>query len=144
MDDERPARPDLQEVSRPPLPLGLWVIAVLLAIGGVAILLSALGFRESLLSGGLLGLDGTPEGRVVVGAFGAAMFVAGIGMLLRSRSAWGLGMLLICIGLAVNLVSYFTGDPNLVRLAIFVVTAFYLNQRAVHEVFAERRPVAAR
>jgi hypothetical protein len=125
------------------LPLGLWVIAVLLAIGGVAILLTAIGVRESLLSGGLMSLEGSPEGRIVVGLFGAAMIVAGIGMLFRVRSAWGLAMFLVGIGLAANLVSYFLGDPNLFRLAIFVVIAFYLNQRVVREIFAERHPMAA-
>jgi hypothetical protein len=46
-------------------------------------------------------------------------------------------MFLVMIGLAVNLFSYFSGDPNLLRLLIFVITAFYLNQRAVREVFAQ-------
>jgi hypothetical protein len=71
------------------------------------------------------------------------MIVAGIGMLLRVRSAWGLAMFVVMIGLAVNLYSYFTGDPNLLRLAIFVVIAFYLNQRVVREIFAEPRPANA-
>jgi hypothetical protein len=143
MSEVRSAGRDPDEVPRPPLPLGLWVIAVLLAIGGVAILLTAIGVRESLLSGGLMSLEGSPEGRVVVGLFGAAMIVAGLGMLLRVRSAWGLAMFLVGIGLAANLVSYFLGDPNLLRLAIFVVIAFYLNQRVVREIFAEPHPVTA-
>jgi hypothetical protein len=142
MDDERSARPDLEEATRPPLPLGLWAIAVLLVIGGAAIVLSAIGVRESLLSGGLLSLDASSEGRIVIGVFGVAMITAGAGMLLRSRSAWGLAMFLVMIGLAVNLYSYFTGDANLLRLLIFVVIAFYLNQRVVREIFGERRPAA--
>jgi hypothetical protein len=144
MSDVGSAGDDLGEVERPPLPLGLWAIAVLLAIGGVAILLTAIGVRESVLSGGLLSLESSSEGRIVVGLFGAAMIVAGIGMLLRIRSAWGLAMFLVGVGLAANLVSYFLGDPNLLRLAIFVVIAFYLNQRVVREIFAEPRPEAAR
>jgi hypothetical protein len=143
MDDDQPTGRDRDAEPRPPLPLGLWVIAVLLAIGGVAILLAAIGVRESLLSGGLMSLESSSEGRLVVGLFGAAMIVAGIGMLLRIRSAWGLGMFLVGIGLAANLVSYFLGDPNLLRLAIFVVIAFYLNQRVVREIFAERHRTAA-
>jgi hypothetical protein len=51
-------------------------------------------------------------------------------------------MFLVMIGLAVNLYSYFTGDANLLRLLIFVVIAFYLNQRVVREIFGERRPAA--
>jgi hypothetical protein len=63
------------------------------------------------------------------------MFVAAIGLLLRVRPAWGLTMFLVGIGLAVNLYAYFRGDPNYLRLALFVATAFYLNQRPVREVF---------
>jgi len=51
------------------------------------------------------------------------------------RSAWGLTMLIVGLGLAVNLIAYFSGDPNFLRMAIFVLMAFYLNQRPVREVF---------
>lgn len=128
---------DADAVQRPPVPLGLWVISALLVLGGVVFLLAVLGIRQPELTGGMLGIERSLEGRIGVGVFGAAMITAGVGMLLRVRSAWGLAMFLVMIGLAVNLFSYFSGDPNLLRLLIFVITAFYLNQRAVREVFAQ-------
>ncbi len=144
MGEEPGTSRDLDQVDRPPLPLGLWVIAILLVIGGMIFMLAVLGVRQPELTGGMLGIERSLEGRAGIGVFAAAMIAAGIGMLLRIRSAWGLAMFLVMLGLAVNLYSYVSGDPNLIRLTLFVVTAFYLNQRAVREVFAERRLDEAR
>ena len=144
MGEEPGTSRDLDQVERPPLPLGLWVIAILLVIGGIIFMLAVLGVRQPELTGGMLGIERSLEGRAGIGVFAAAMIAAGIGMLLRIRSAWGLAMFLVMLGLAVNLYSYVSGDPNLIRLTLFVVTAFYLNQRAVREVFAERRLDEAR
>ncbi len=44
-------------------------------------------------------------------------------------------MLIVGLGLVVNLVAYVSGDPNFLRMAIFVLMAFYLNGRPVREVF---------
>jgi hypothetical protein len=63
------------------------------------------------------------------------MLLAAVGLLLRFQSAWGLTMLIVGLGLVVNLVAYFSGDPNFLRMAIFVLMAFYLNGRPVREVF---------
>lgn len=120
---------------RAPLPLGLWAIAVLLVIGGVAFLLGVAGAGPSFLAGGLIGLQTSPEGRTALAVLAVAMIVAAVGILLRIGPAWGLTMLIVGIGLVVNLFAYFSGDPNYLRLAVFVATAFYLNQRAVREVF---------
>jgi hypothetical protein len=120
---------------RAPLPLGLWAIAVLLVIGGIAFLMGAAGSGPSFLSAGLIGLQASPGGRVALAVLAVAMIVAAVGILLRIRPAWGLTMLIVGIGLVVNLVAYIGGDPNYLRLAVFVVAAFYLNQRVVREVF---------
>jgi hypothetical protein len=127
----RPAGPAV----RAPLPLGLWLVSVLLIAGGVAFLMGVAGIGPSLLSGGLLDLQASFEGRAALAVVAAAMIVAALGLLLRMRWAWALTMLLVGVGLVVNLAAYVRGDPNYLRLAIFVVTAFYLNQRAVREVF---------
>ncbi len=121
-----------------PLPLGLWFAAILLVISGVVLLLAALGLSQGILTGGLLGLAGFVEGRIAIGLIGGTSIAAGIGMALRVPVAWGVGMLVVGLGLAGQLVSYFRGDPNLVRLAIYVAMAFYLNQRPVREVFLRR------
>jgi len=61
--------------------------------------------------------------------------LAAVGLILRVQSAWGLTMLIVGLGLIVNLIAYFSGDPNFLRMAIFVLMAFYLNGRPVREVF---------
>jgi hypothetical protein len=141
--DDRPATPtpiDPGDVG--PVPLGLWFAAILLVISGVVLLLAALGSSQEILTGGLLGLAGSVEGRIAIGLIGGTSIAAGIGMALRVPIAWGVGMLVVGLGLVAQLVAYFRGDPNLVRLAIFVAMAFYLNQRAVRDVFL-RRPSAS-
>ena len=118
-----------------PLPLGLWAVAVLLVVGGVGFLLAVFDIGPPFLAGGLVGLRGSQAGQATLLIAGIAMVAAAIGLLLRIQSAWGLTMLLVGLGLAVNLLAYIGGDPNYLRMAIFVLMAFYLNQRAVREVF---------
>ena len=139
-DDGPEAGPAIGSQPGAPLPLGLWAIAVLLVIGGIAFLLGVAGAGPSFMSGGLIGLQTFPEGRVALAVVAVAMILAAIGILLRIPSAWGLTMLIVLIGLVVNLLAYVGGDPNYLRLAIFVLTAFYLNQRAVREVFIGPSP----
>ena len=121
--------------AKAPLPLALWAVALLMALGGLGFLLGVFGAGPSILAGGLIGLQTSAEGRVLLAIVAVAMLLAAVGVLLRIRSAWGLTMLLVGIGLAVNLYAYVRGDPNYLRLALFVATAFYLNQRSVREVF---------
>jgi hypothetical protein len=138
-DDGPTTRPPIGSRVAVPLPLGLWVVAALLVAGGIAFALGAFGVGPSFLSGGLIGLGGSDQGRIVLAILATAMILAAIGIVLRVRAAWGLTMFIVLIGLVVNLSAYFGGDPNYLRLAIFVVTAFYLNQRVVREVFLTRR-----
>ena len=123
------ARPEV------PLPLGLWAVAVLLVVGGVGFIMAALEIGPPFLSGGLVGIRAASWGDAALTIVGVVMIVSAVGLLLRVPSAWGLTMLIVGIGLAVNLVAYFAGDPNYLRMAIFVLMAFYLNQRPVREVF---------
>jgi hypothetical protein len=134
--DDRITEPPPTDVG--PLPLGLWFACILLLVSGVVLLLAAAGLSQGILTGGLLGLAGSLEGRVVIGLIGGTSIAAGIGMALRMPAAWGVGMLVVGLGLAAQLVAYFRGDPNLLRLAIYVAMAFYLNQRPVREVFLRR------
>ena len=137
MTDEGPAaRPPIGSRAAVPLPVGLWAVAVLLVIGGIGFLTAVSGGGPSFLEGGLIGIQASPAGRVALAVAGAAMILSAAGLLLRLQPAWGLTMFIVLIGLVVNLVAYVSGDPNYLRLAIFVLMAFYLNQRAVREVFA--------
>ena len=136
--DERPTtEPPIGRPTVAPLPFGLWAVAILLAVGGVAFIMGATGAGPTFLSGGMIGLQGSALGRGILAVLGVAMILAAIGILFRIGLAWGLTMFIVLIGLAVNLLAYVGGDPNYLRLALFVVTAFYLNQRAVRDVFLE-------
>ncbi len=118
-----------------PLPLGLWVVAALLVVGGVGFLLAVFEIGPPFLAGGLVGIKDSQMGQGVLVITGVGMLVAAVGLLLRVPAAWGLTMLIVGIGLVVNLIAYFTGDPNFLRMVIFVLMAFYLNGRPVREVF---------
>ena len=118
-----------------PLPLGLWVVAALLVVGGVGFLMAAFDLGPPFLAGGLVGIKDSQAGQAVLAVTGVAMLLAAVGLLLRVQSAWGLTMLIVGIGLVVNLIAYFTGDPNFLRMVIFVLMAFYLNGRPVRDVF---------
>jgi hypothetical protein len=137
--DEGPTRPLVGSRVETPLPIGLWVVAALLVASAIAFVLGAFGRGLSIFEGGLIGLGGSDQGRIVLVILAVAMILGAIGMLLRVRAAWGLTMLIVLIGLVVNLWAYLRGDPNYLRLALFVVTAFYLNQRIVREVFLNSR-----
>ena len=118
-----------------PLPIGLWAVALLLVVGGIGFLMAVFGIGPSFLAGGLIGIKDSQVGQAALVITGVAMVVAAAGLLLRIQSAWGLTMLIVGIGLLVNLLAYIGGDPNYLRMAIFVLMAFYLNQRSVREVF---------
>ena len=117
------------------LPLGLWAVAVLLVVGGIGFLLAGLDTGPTFLRGGLTGIRDSQAGQAALVITGVAMVAAAAGLLLRVPSAWGLTMLIVGIGLVVNLIAYIGGDPNYLRMAIFVLMAFYLNQRSVRDVF---------
>jgi len=118
-----------------PLPLGLWVVAALLVVGGVGFLMAVFDIGPVFLAGGLIGIKDSQAGQAILVISGVAMLLAAVGLLLRIQSAWGLTMLIVGLGLVVNLVAYVSGDPNFLRMAIFVLMAFYLNGRPVREVF---------
>lgn len=118
-----------------PLPLGLWVVAVLLVVGGLGFLMAVFDIGPVFLAGGLIGIKDSQVGQAALVITGVAMLLAAVGLVLRIQSAWGLTMLIVGIGLIVNLIAYVSGDPNFLRMAIFVLMAFYLNGRPVREVF---------
>lgn len=128
-------QPPVGARAEAPLPLGLWVVAALLVVGGVGFLMAVFDIGPAFLAGGLVGVKDSQAGQVILVITGVAMLLAAVGLLLRVASAWGLTMLIVGIGLVVNLIAYFTGDPNFVRMAIFVLMAFYLNGRPVRDVF---------
>jgi hypothetical protein len=68
----------------------------------------------------------------------AALSLLGAGALWRlQRFGWYAVMFLTGLGLALQIVFYVWATPNFINLAIFVVSAFYLNQHAVKSMFLE-------
>jgi hypothetical protein len=135
-------QPPIGTRAEVPLPLGLWVVAALLVVGGAGFLMAVLDIGPPFLAGGLVSIQDSQVGQVTLVVVGVAMIAAAAGLLLRMQAAWGLTMLLVGLGLAVNLLAYISGDPNYLRMTIFVLMAFYLNARPVREVFLG--PSAAR
>src|SRR4029079_19628922 len=109
--------------------------AALLVVGGAGFVMAVLDIGPPFLTGGFVGLKDSQVGQAALVVVGVAMIAAAAGLVLRIPAAWGLTMLIVGLGLAVNLLAYIGGDPNYVRMTIFVLMAFYLNQRPVREVF---------
>jgi hypothetical protein len=70
--------------------------------------------------------------------FALLRIVAAVGLWRGSRGAWILTMLLAGVGLVVGLAGWWQGEPNLLRLALHTVIAFYLNQHDVRRYFSGR------
>lgn len=64
-------------------------------------------------------------------AVAALDVVIAVGLLRRYRWAWVLTMLLTGLGLATTIYLVMNGEHDLLRLAILVATALFLNQRPV-------------
>jgi hypothetical protein len=138
-----PLLPALAENDRPVLPIGLWLISLLLVVSGGVLILSATGTRVPGLTGGFLGLADSEPGRLFVGIVAAGQIASGIGLLLRSRPAWVLATILIGLGLLVEILDYLRGDFHAIRLGLFVAMAFYLNQVQVRAVFVRQADVTS-
>jgi hypothetical protein len=134
-DTVQPAEPIERDRSRP---IGI-VLIVLFQVLNVAsnllVVAGVLGPRTgSVLA--LLGSDTPVLNYVVVGM--AVLSLAGALALWRlQRFGWYAVMLITGLGLGLQIVLYVWATPSFVNLAIFVVTAFYLNQHAVKSIFLE-------
>ena len=126
------------KVNRPARPVGIAVIGFFL-IADAFVVLAALAFdmpfvirKEALLDIG----DSMP---VLIAALAILRLIAAIGLLLGSRRAWVLVMLVLGVGFILGFYLYWIGAPSYPRLAINIVIAFYLNQGAVRGYFEWRR-----
>ena len=63
------------------------------------------------------------------------VLIIAIGLWRLDRWAWYLAMTWTGLGLALQILLYIGGHANYIFMAIFVVEAFYLNQREVKDVF---------
>ena len=114
-------------------PFSIIALAVLAAAGGIWVLGAAAALRP---------VDHYPFGdielsnsvaRAVALVWGVVLLVSAVLIALLNRWGWVVLMIVTGIGLLAALWQWWIGNPEPVRLAIFVMTAFYLNAREVRD-----------
>jgi hypothetical protein len=135
-------------VRRPPavsIVVLMFILNIIFAIfTGVLMLyeLGVLGVPDPL--GVLQALGGTYQGliqlaRIVIEtALIVILIAATIGLYQLRRWAWTLGMLILGIGLAFNLLNFLRGDPDYVLMLGRVVAVILLDQEPVRFAFGTR------
>jgi len=121
------------------LPFGLIVVVLLQLAAAAWILTGAAGLRP--LEGTTIFADLFRSSQAVAVLFAVVaglQAVAALLLLTRNRLAWLVIMLIMGASLVTGITSYFVGDPEPVRLFLYVVSAFYLNQRPVRAAFGIR------
>jgi hypothetical protein len=115
-------------------PFGILALAVLAVAGAVWALTGVAGLR-AVPEFSLKGLDLAPELVRAVIAVWSAMLLAGALLLVAlHRWGWVLLMLATGMGLLAALWQWGLGSPEPIRLALLVVTAFYLNGHSVRDL----------
>ena len=136
---DAPPSADGTSGSRPSLPIGAVLLAILQLAEGAWLLAALGGVRVAAAAGlpaDLLGLG--VAGQYAIVAVAALRFVAALGLLARVRAAWILAMLITGGGLTLTITGYVLGRPDDVRLLLDVASAFYLNQPGVRAVYGIR------
>jgi hypothetical protein len=123
-------------------PLGVVLIAVFLVVD------AALALAEhtfNLGTGTRQDIFATQGDRVSALIIGLVILrlVAAAGLWLGWRRGWVLTMLLVGASLVIDLWLYWNGQPLYLRMAMDVVVALYLNQKAVREFFEGKPSKAA-
>lgn len=138
MTNEGPARGPLTHPpdGSPRLPLGAWILAGIQALLAAWALAGLLGMRPLDESSGLGILSASADAvRAILIGIVAIQVLAAFGLLLRLRAAWVVVMVLTGVSLAIGLWAIAAGVGNPLRLAVDIVAALYLNQRAVRAAF---------
>jgi hypothetical protein len=121
-------------------PLGVVLLCAFQVLVAVMSGTALLGLREALPgSGNAALLEHFGNIATVIGIVAMGGFVLAIGMWLLKRWAWYLTMAWTGLALAYQILLFFSGHPNYLYMAIYVMAAFYLNQREVKRTFETRR-----
>ena len=115
-------------------PFGIFVLAALAVAGGSWALVGVAGLRP-VPEFAIKGIELAPDlARVIIAGLGGD--AAGGALLLVALHRWGWVLLMLAtgLGLLASLWQWFLGNPEPIRLAILVVTAFYLNGRQVRDL----------
>jgi hypothetical protein len=131
------AQPDPR--SRPRRPFGVAVLAGLAIFNIVWSFAGIAGFGPAEAGNAVALVGAAPYLLPLLVAFSGAALLAAVGLWFLRPWGWVLMMLVVGTSLGFQLVMYWAGDFNPVRLLIWTVAAFYLNQREVRAIF-QRRP----
>lgn len=143
----QPGQPSLDSLPGPERvhrPFGLKAIVVLLLVqalaGAALVVVYLLGSQNPLepLSTApalLQAASGLALSQLV---FAPLRLAAAIGLWRIRHWAWLLTMILLATTLAIEIVAFFFAKPNTLMMVLGVVTVFYLNQREVQDLFADR------
>jgi hypothetical protein len=116
-------------------PFGL-VALVLLAVAGGLWALAGVAGLHALNDFSLKGLEIAPEVvRAVVAGWAVTLLAGAVLLLAVHRWGWVLLMVATGLGLLGSLWQWWLGNPEPIRLALLVVTAFYLNGHQVRDLF---------
>lgn len=116
-------------------PFGIFALVVLAVAGGLWALAGVAGLH-ALNDFSLKGIEIAPEVvRVVIAGWAVALLVGALLLLALHRWGWVLLMVATGLGLLGSLWQWWLGNPEPIRLALLVITAFYLNGHQVRDLF---------
>jgi hypothetical protein len=116
-------------------PFGIVALVVLAVAGGLWALAGVAGLH-AVDDFSLKGRPIAPEVvRVVIAGWAMALLAGALLLLALHRWGWVLLMVVTGLGLLGSLWQWWTGNPEPIRLALLVVTAFYLNGHQVRDLF---------
>jgi hypothetical protein len=125
-------------------PFGIIALAVLAFAGGLWALAGVAGLHD-VRAYSIKGVDIAPEVvRVIIAGWAVALMAGALLLFALHRWGWVIMMLAVGGGLLGSLWQWWLWNPEPVRLALLVVTAFYLNGHEVRDLLlrpAERAPV---
>ncbi len=134
-DNAEPAVPTERDRARP---LGIVLLVGFQILNVAATLLATAGLlgprTGSIVA--VLGHDSPIVNGLVI-AVAVLTVIGAIGLWRLQRFGWYTIMLLTGFGLTVQIAFYIWATANFVNMAIFVISAFYLNQHDVKSVFLE-------
>ncbi len=115
-------------------PFGILALAVLAVAGALWALAGVAGIR-AVPEFSIKGLELSPElARAIIAGWSAMLLAGALLLVALHRWGWVLLMLATGMGLLAALWQWWLGNPEPIRLALLVVTAFYLNGHSVRDL----------
>jgi uncharacterized membrane protein (DUF2068 family) len=132
-DNAAPAAPTERDRTRP-LGIVLLVLFQILNVGATLLAVAGLLGPRAGSAVAVLGHDSPIVNGLVI-TIAVLTVIGTIGLWRLRRFGWYTIMLLTGVGLTSQIAFYIWATPNFVNMAIFVISAFYLNQHDVKSIF---------